>query len=103
GILLPHVMRFNSEEVPQRMADIGAAMGIAVHDMDAFTAAQAAVDKMEVFTKSVGLNQRLRDLGVTEEDLDVCARLSMSDGSIIYNPRMVMDAEEVLGVYRKAY
>jgi len=103
GILLPHVMRYNSKEVPQRMADIGAAMGIAVHDMDAFTAAQAAVDKMEVFTKSVGLNQRLRDLGVTEEDLDVCARLSMSDGSIIYNPRMVMDAEEVLGVYRKAY
>lgn len=103
GILLPHVMRYNSEEVPQRMVDIGAAMGIAVHDMDAFTAAQAAVDKMEVFTKSVGLNQRLRDLGVTEEDLDVCARLSMSDGSIIYNPRMVMDAEEVLGVYRKAY
>lgn len=103
GILLPHVMRYNSEEVPQLMADIGAAMGIAVHDMDAFTAAQAAVDKMEVFTGSVGLNQRLRDLGVTEEDLDACARLSMSDGSIIYNPRMVMDAEEVLGVYRKAY
>jgi len=98
GILLPHVMRYNSDEIPELTADIAEAMGMAVNDMGA-----SAADKMEVFARSVGLNQRLRDLGVKEEALEACADLSMSDGSIIYNPKMVMDATEVLDVYLKAY
>ena len=103
GILLPHVMRYNSDEIPDLTADIAAAMGMAINDMDMPGAANAAADKMEAFAESIGLDQRLRDCGVTEEKLKECAELSMSDGSIIYNPKMVMDAEEVLNVYRKAY
>ena len=103
GILLPHVMRYNSDEVPELTADIAQAMGVAVRAMDVSTAASAAVDEMEAFIRSVGLDQRLRDLGVKEEELAKCAELSMSDGSVIYNPKMVMDAAEVLNVYRKAY
>jgi aldehyde dehydrogenase (NAD+) len=103
GILLPHVMRYNADEIPGLTADIAEAMGVAVNDMDASAVANAAADKMETFAGSVGLNQRLGDLGVSEEDLEKCADLSMSDGSIIYNPKMVMDAAEVLNVYLKAY
>ena len=103
GILLPHVMRYNSDEVPELTADIAQAMGVAVRAMDVSTAASAAVDEMEAFIRSVGLDQRLSDLGVNEEELEKCAELSMSDGSVIYNPKMVMDAAEVLNVYRKAY
>ena len=103
GILLPHVMRYNSDEVPELTADIAQAMGVAVRAMDVSTAASAAVDEMEAFIRSVGLDQHLRDLGVKEEELEKCAELSMSDGSVIYNPKMVMDAAEVLNVYRKAY
>ena len=103
GILLPHVMRYNSDEVSELTADIAQAMGVAVSSMDVSTAASAAVDEMEAFIRSVGLDQRLRDLGVKEEELEKCAELSMSDGSVIYNPKMVMDAAEVLNVYRKAY
>ena len=103
GILLPHVMRYNSDEVSELTADIAQAMGVAVSSMDVSTAASAAVDEMEAFIRSVGLDQRLSDLGVREEELEKCADLSMSDGSVIYNPKMVMDAAEVLNVYRKAY
>ncbi|MBW1781962.1 MAG: iron-containing alcohol dehydrogenase [Deltaproteobacteria bacterium] len=103
GMLLSHVMRFNANEIPELTADIAEAMGVAIGEMDASAAANAAADKMETFARSVGLNQRLRDLGVTEEQLKACADLSMSDGSIIYNPRMVEDAAQVLEVYLKAY
>ena len=103
GILLPHVMRYNLDEVPDLTADIAAAMGVAINGMETLSAANAAVDKMQAFAQSVGLNQRLKDLDVTEEKLKECAELSMSDGSIIYNPKLVMDAEEVLSVYRMAY
>jgi alcohol dehydrogenase class IV len=103
GILLPHVMRYNIDEIPDLTADIAEAMGAADTEMNISDKAVAAADNMEAFAQSVGLNQRLKDLGVAEDQLKECAELSMSDGSIIYNPKMVMDAEEVLGVYRMAW
>ena len=103
GILLPHVMRYNLDEIPDLTADIAEAMGAAANEMDISDKAVAAADNMEAFAQSIGLNQRLKDLGVTEDQLKECAELSMSDGSIIYNPKMVMNAEEVLRIYRKAY
>lgn len=103
GILLPHVMRYNLDEIPELTADIAEALGVAAGDMDIAGQAMAASDKMEAFARSLGLNQRLKDLNVTEEQLRACAELSLSDGSIIYNPKLVMEAEEVLSVYRMAY
>ena len=103
GILLPHVMRYNLDEIPDLTADIAEAMGAAATEMDISDKAVAAANNMEAFAQSVGLNQRLKDLGVTEDQLKECAELSMSDGSIIYNPKMVMDAEEVLRIYRMAW
>jgi alcohol dehydrogenase len=103
GILLPHVMRYNLDVIPDLTADIGAAMGLAADDMDRSGLAIATADKMEAFAKSVGLVQRLKDFNLTQEQLVECAELSMSDGSIIYNPKMVMDAAAVLSIYRKAY
>ncbi len=103
GILLPHVMSYNLDEIPELTADIAEAMGVPIQDMDTFSAAKAAVDTMQTFAKSIGLNQRLRDLGVDANLLKDCAALSMSDGSIVYNPKIVTDAQEVLNVYLKAY
>jgi aldehyde dehydrogenase (NAD+) len=102
-VLLPHVMRYNAGEVPELTADIGEAMGVAVRTMDPSAAAEAAVHKMEALIEDVGLDQSLRDLGVKEEELERCADLSMTDGSVIYNPKIVMDAAEILELYRNAY
>ena len=96
-------MRFNLDEIPELIADIAEAMGAATNGLDTLSAANAAVDKMKALAERIGLNQRLSDLGVNENALKECAELSMSDGSIIYNPRTVMDAQEVLQLYRKAY
>ena len=103
GILLPHVMRYNLDEIAALTADIGTAMGVGAGGMDRTEQANATADKMQAFAQSVGLNQRLKDFNLTDEQLRECAELSMSDGSIVYNPKMVMDADEVLGIYRMAY
>jgi len=103
GILLPHVMRFNLDEIPELTADIAAAMGVAGQGLETLSLANAAVDKIQAFAQSIGLNQRLSDLGVNENSLKACAELSMSDGSIVYNPKLVMDSGEVLRIYRNAY
>jgi hypothetical protein len=35
--------------------------------------------------------------------LPKCAELALTDGAIVYNPKIVMDAGEVLRVYMKAF
>jgi alcohol dehydrogenase class IV len=103
GLLLPHVMKYNLEEVPELLADIARAMAADTAGLDSLDAGQAAVNEMTTLSKRIGLSQRLRDLGVDVDTLKECSELSLSDGSIIYNPKVIMDAEEVLAVYEEAY
>ncbi len=103
GIILPHVMRFNTEEVPELLSDIAEAMGVQIKSLDPKEAAEAGVKKIEKLMDEIGHPSRLRDVGATEEDINVSAELAMSDGSIVYNPRMIFDQEEVLSVFKDAY
>ncbi|MEW6264556.1 MAG: iron-containing alcohol dehydrogenase [Thermodesulfobacteriota bacterium] len=103
GLLLPHVMRYNLEEVPELMADIAAALGAARPGQDSLEAGAAAVAGVEALLDEIGLPRRLQEAGVEEDVLGPCAELAMSDGSIIYNPRLIMDSSEVLAIYRKAF
>jgi alcohol dehydrogenase class IV len=96
-------MKYNLEEVPELLADIAGAMGADIAGMDSLNAGKTAVDEMQRLSKKIGLSQRLRDLGVEVDTLKECSELSMSDGSIIYNPKIIMDAEEVFAVYEEAY
>lgn len=103
GILLPHVMLFNLEECADRYALIAGTMGLDTRGMSDIDAGKAAAEAVWELTKKIGLPQRIRDTGVPEEGLAEAAELCLSDGAIVYNPRMVMDAEEVLEVYRQAW
>ena len=103
GLLLSHVMKYNLDEVPELLADIAGAMGADIAGMTSLEAGQAAVDATRALSKRIGLSQRLRDLGVEVDALKQCSELSLSDGSIIYNPRIIMDADEVMGVFEEAY
>jgi alcohol dehydrogenase class IV len=71
--------------------------------MDERGAAGAAVVEMGAFLRRIGHPLRLSEAGVKEEDLVKAAGLSLSDGAIVNNPRMVLDEEEVLAVYRAAF
>ncbi len=66
-------------------------------------AGEAAVKAIEKLTQKIGLPGRLRDVDVPKEGLKDCAELSLSDGSIVYNPKPVYEAEEVLKVYEAAW
>ncbi|MCX5851539.1 MAG: iron-containing alcohol dehydrogenase [Deltaproteobacteria bacterium] len=103
GLFLPHVMRFNLEEVPGLTADIAEALGVNIHGMAPLEAGKAGIAAIEALQDRIRLPRRLRDIGVQEEDLKKAAELAMSDGSVVYNPRMVLSSDEVLEVYRKAY
>jgi hypothetical protein len=42
-------------------------------------------------------------VGITDKDIVKSAAMSLSDGAIVNNPRFVLDADEVLAVYRTAF
>jgi len=42
-------------------------------------------------------------MGVSEQDIVKAADLSLSDGSIVNNPRIVMDSSEVLDIFQKTF
>jgi aldehyde dehydrogenase (NAD+) len=101
GILLADCMEFNLESCPEAYALVAEAFGIRDKGMDDLDAAKAAIDALRGFTRKIGHPQRLSEFKVKEEDLRKAAELSLSDGAIINNPRLVLDASEVLEIFQK--
>jgi maleylacetate reductase len=92
AVLLAHSVRFNGDAVPDEVERIGAALGCA-------SDAAGAVDGLRA---QLGLPARLRDAGVTEDDLAAVARLSQSNGNVARNPRPVSEAD-ALAILRAAW
>lgn len=103
AILLPHVILFNREACAETYKAVAGALGIDVRDMSADSAAEAAATLIYDLNGRLGLPQRLRDTAVPESALRDLAEGTLSDGSIVYNPRTVLDADEVLAVFRQAW
>lgn len=83
AVILPHAMRFNADVIPTEIHRIGVALG------DPDDAAGAAARLVE----RLGLPTRLSDCGVTEEDVEVVARMAEGNRSIAANPRPVGPAD----------
>jgi acyl-CoA reductase-like NAD-dependent aldehyde dehydrogenase/alcohol dehydrogenase class IV len=103
GIMLPKVMRFNVDHVTEKLAMAALALGAAGSAMSERDAALAAADAIETLMKKVDHPMRLRDVGVPEDNLPMCAFHAIGDTSVIFNGRPVSDPMEVLEVYKQAY
>ena len=103
SIVLPHSMRFNMEEAADRYALIARTMGLDTKGKSDEEAAEMAIVAIEEMSKKMGIPQRLRDAGVPESGLIEIAELALSDGAIVYNPRLIMEADEIMGVLKAAY
>lgn len=103
SIVLPHAMRFNLEEVPDRYRLVAEAMRLDIRGMSDMEAGEAAVSAISDFTKKMGIPQKLSEVGVPEDALKDVAELCMFDGCIVYNPTMIFEAGQVLEVLKQAY
>jgi len=79
-VMLPHVLRFNRMVNADRQALVSDALG----DRDA-----PAADLVAALIADLGLPSRLRDVGVSQDQLDRIAELSMHDRWIHTNPRKI--------------
>jgi len=103
SILLPHCVLYNLDACLDRYAQIAQAMGKDVIGMEPLKAAEQAPSAIWEFTKAIGMPQTLREVNVEESGLEQCAMDALMDGSIVYNPKLIFDPDEILKVYRNAF
>ena len=100
-VMLPHVMRFNRSVTLSAQAALGRALGgEGATDDELAESAQAAVAGL---VRDLDLPHRLRDVGISREDLPDIAEKVIVSPNIIYNPRPVTDPREVLEVLEGAW
>ena len=78
--MIGHVMRFNRNEVADRYADIGVALGVGA-DPD------AAIEAVEKLSAAVGTDRRLGELGVGADDVETLTTDALRDLIILNTPR----------------
>ncbi|PKB70669.1 MAG: hypothetical protein BZY87_09060 [SAR202 cluster bacterium Io17-Chloro-G6] len=103
AILLPHTMRFNLDASADRQVLIAEAMGIDISGMTDQEAGMAAADAVDRICRTLELPERLRDVGVPEDGLELIAAATLQDRSIATNPKPINDAGPIMSVLRDAW
>jgi len=99
--VLGPVCEFNAPAAPERYARIASALGVETDRMDSREAAMAGVDELYRLTDDVGI-PTMEELGFSEEEIPMLARIAFEDPQTIGNPRDV-DAAGYEEIYRNAF
>ena len=103
AILLPTVMRFNGEVCADRFREILVNIGRpdAAH-LNNQDVVNTFVWMISELSKSVGINQTVKDVGAKEKDFEILADKAMQDPCKPGNPREVTK-EDFINLYRQAF
>lgn len=102
GVMLPHVLRFNLEATAPQLAQAAEPLG-AVSAGQSADAAAEVVRRIAALTERLGLPQRLRTLGVTEERLPELARIAFANRTIHNNPKPITSVAQIEELLRAAW
>jgi choline dehydrogenase len=99
--VLGPVCEYNAPAAPERYARIAQALGVRTDGMETLEAALAGVEELYRLVDDVGI-PRLDELGFSEEEISMLARMAFEDPQTIGNPREV-DAAGYEEIYRNAF
>ena len=104
ALVLPHVLRFNMVEASQPYAEIAADAFPALASQEGSQAVAAAfIDSLASLSARVGLQQKLREVGIGREHLPKLAADAMKQTRLLVNnPRAVSEAD-ALAIYEAAW
>ena len=103
ALLLPYVMEYNAESpaAPKYM-NIAKAMGVDTTGMTEAEGVKAAVEAVKQLSLSIGIPQKLNEIGVRKEDLHTLAVDAFNDVCTGGNPRPT-SIEDIEALYNLAY
>jgi alcohol dehydrogenase len=99
--VLPYVMEYNGQAVPERIKDIGMAIGLDVKDLTPNDALPVTIDAVLQLSRRIGI-PTLKELGVSRDDFEKIALDSLKEISTIFNPRNP-SKEDVIAILEKAF
>jgi alcohol dehydrogenase class IV len=103
GLLLPYVMRFNLPARQARFAAVARLLGEKVNGMGEAEAAESAIAAVERLRADIGIPNRLRELGVSKDQLRPFAEKAFGIKRILrVNPRAVT-VDDLEGILQAAY
>ena len=103
ALLLPYVMEYNAESsAAPKYLDIAKAMGVDTLGLSVEEGVKAAVDDVRSLSLSIGIPQKLQEIGVRKEDLHQLAIDAFNDVCTGGNPRPT-SIEDIEVLYNKAF
>ena len=103
ALLLPYVMEYNAESpAAPKYINIAKAMGVNTDGMTEAEGVKAAVEAVKQLSISIGIPQKLNEIGVRKEDLHILAVDAFNDVCTGGNPRPT-SIEDIEALYNKAY
>lgn len=103
ALLLPYVMEYNAESpAAPKFLDIAKAMGVDTTGMSEAEGVKAAIEAVRQLSLSIGIPQKLHEIGVKEEDLHQLAIDAFNDVCTGGNPRPT-SVEDIEALYHKAF
>ena len=103
ALLLPYVMEYNAESpAAPKYIKIAEAMGVDTKGMTEAEGVQAAIEAVRKLSLSIGIPQKLHEIGVREEDLHQLAIDAFNDVCTGGNPRPT-SVEDIEVLYHKAF
>lgn len=103
ALLLPYVMEYNAESLARpKYLDIARAMGVDTTGMSVDEGVAAAIGAVRALSLSIGIPQRLHEIGVKREDIPALAVAAFNDVCTGGNPRPT-SVEDIAALYETAY
>lgn len=99
--VLGPVCEYNAPAAPERYARVAQALGADVYGLTPMEAAAAGIEELYRLTEDVGI-PTMRDLGFSEDEIPLLARIAYEDPQTVGNPREV-GAEDYEEIYKNAF
>jgi alcohol dehydrogenase class IV len=103
AVMLPHVIRFNLDATAPLLAPAAEAMGLASAGLSVQAATEAVARRVADWVAAMRLPNRLRELGVREEQLPEFARMAFVNRTVQNNPKRIVDEAQLGALLRQAW
>lgn len=102
AILLEKVMLYNYPAVANKYEELLEFCGLTIREEKHLTRAEAAAAPIAALRRQLGITQRLRDMGVSLDDLARLADFAVQDPCLATNPREATTAQ-IETIYQQIY
>ncbi len=103
ALVLPHVLRFNSETNPEPYSEIAPYAFPKLAEIGGQGRALAFCDELQKLSEACGLQQSLRDMNIPEDILPKLADDAMNQTRLLVNNPREVTRDDALAIYQAAY